>query len=86
MQVVIKRKDFDCDGNAEVTFTENGVEASAYLPSALAETIKTRCEMKHGLTMDGNLIALFREATDRDYCRDMLEDVWPNGVWGETTC
>jgi len=86
MQVDIAKKDFDCDGNVEVTFIQDGRQSRAYIPRATAESIKTRCEMGPGLQADGLLIAVFREESDRDYARDMLEDIYPDVEFEEVTC
>jgi hypothetical protein len=58
---------------------------SVLLPTSLAEAVVERFDFEHGLKMDDVLMGLFKKAEDRDYCRDMLEDVWPAGDWKEVT-
>lgn len=86
MRVEIRDTCYGDGSMKEVTFDG---DHTVILPAPLAESIKIKirccCEFQYGLKMDGNLVSLFRAAEDRDYCRDMLEDVWPDVIWEEVT-
>jgi hypothetical protein len=61
---------------------------SFQMPTELAVILQAQTrvsDFKHGLEMNGNLVSVFEAGEDRDYCRDILEDIWPSCKWEEVT-
>ena len=87
----IEIKESSTYGHSLVEFTLHDARrvVSLQMPSDIAVILQAQNEkakMVHGLKMEGKLVAVFEMAEDRDYCRDILEDVWPRVKWEEVTC
>jgi hypothetical protein len=86
----IKIKDTALAGQKLVEFTlpGHGPAYSFQMPTELAVILQAQTrvsDFKYGLEMNGQLVSVFEKAEDRDYCRDILEDIWPSGKWEEVT-
>ena len=68
-----------------IVFEQDGFLVEVNMPEAMAKEVEQRMAHTHGLTHNGKLSAIFEDAADRDYCRDMLEDIWPSGDFEEVT-
>jgi hypothetical protein len=87
--MIVTIKDSEIVGQSMVDFVGTGPEQSGtysvLLPTEIAESLAERYEFNHGLKHNGKLCAIFTDESDRDYCRDMLEDIWPSGDFEEVT-
>lgn len=60
-------------------------ETVIFMPAKLASAIKTRVEVTekfcHGLRCNDRVVALFRDAHDRDMAREFFKDIYFDEEW-----
>lgn len=84
MKVEIKDTCYGDGSMKDVIFDD--AYAAGRVPAELAESIKARCEFRHGIKCDGKLVAVFRDEFNRDLCRFRLDEIRPEGPWENVTC